>query len=271
MRFRGEIMRIFMHELKFNVRSTLIWSGTMVFLIYAGMMKYGAFEKTGESVNEIFAQMPPFMLKVLGMDNGGDLTSIAVFYSIFYLYFVLLASVHALMTGAIVIGKEERDKTADFLLVKPITRTQIVLEKVGATLIHILFLNLVTLVVSYLAVMPYAKGVNYFSDILLVCLGLLFVQVLFFGLGICLGGAIHRSKTATSLGGSIILATFMLKVLIDLNKDLDALRFLTPFSYFTGDALMIKNQIDGPLATLALVAGLVLMATGLLRFNTRDV
>jgi len=243
----------------------------MVFLIYAGMMKYGAFEKTGESVNEIFAQMPPALLKVLGMDGGGDLTSVAVFYSIFYLYFVLLAAVHALMTGAIIIGKEERDKTAEFLLVKPITRFQITTEKTLAAFAHVLAINLVTLVISVVAVMPYAKGVNYFSDIVMVCIGLFFVQLLFFGLGICLGGALHRSKTATGLGGGIILTTFMLKVLIDLNKDLEGLTILTPFSYFSGDALMLKNELDLALAAVATIAGLTLIAIGYWRFNIRDI
>lgn len=264
-------MKLFFYELKANVRPTLVWSGTMVFLIYAGMMKYGAFEKTGESVNEIFSQMPPFLLKILGMDAGGDLTSVAVFYSIFYLYFILLTAVHALMTGAIIIGKEERDKTAEFLLVKPITRLQIVSQKLAAAMVHILILNLVTLFVSWVAVAPYSKGVDYFSDIVFVCMGLGLVQLLFFGLGSCLGGAIHRSKTATGIGGGIILATFMLKVLIDLNKDLADIKVLTPFSYFSGNDLMLKNDLDTGLAVVCVVAGLVLMVIGYWRYQMRDI
>lgn len=264
-------MKLFMQELKVNVRPSIIWSLTMVFLVYSGMMKYGAFEKTGESVNEIFAQMPPALMTIMGMESGADLTSVAVFYSIFYLYFVLLAAVHALMTGAIIVGKEERDKTAEFLLVKPITRFQILVEKILAALVHVLLLNLVTLVSSFIAVNPYAKGINYFSDIVLVCAGLFLVQVIFFGLGICLGGAIHRSKTATGIGGGIILATFMIKVLIDLNKDLVNLKVLTPFSYFTGESLMLKNELDLTLAGLAIVAGIALSAIGIWRFKVRDI
>lgn len=264
-------MKLFMQELKVNVRPTLVWSATMVFLIYAGMMKYGAFEKTGESVNEIFAQMPPFLLKVLGMGDGGDLTSVAVFYSIFYLYFILLLAVHALMTGAIIIGKEERDKTAEFLLVKPITRLQIVLEKLAAGLIHVAALNVVTYGVSLAAVAPYARGENHVVDIAYVCMGLALVQLLFYGLGICLGGAIHRSKTATGLGGGIILTTFMIKVLLDLNKDLVDLKILSPFSYFSGNSLMLKNEIDTALAITCVALGLVFMAAGYFGYQRRDI
>ena len=40
-----------------------------------------------------------------------------------------MATVHAAMLGADIISKEERDKTAEFLFVKPISRNKIIISK----------------------------------------------------------------------------------------------------------------------------------------------
>ena len=80
-------MNIYWRELKAGTKSFLIWSATMVFLVAAGMLKYSAFAKTGESVNELFNSMPPGLLQAMGIPPGADFSSIGIFYSIFFLYF----------------------------------------------------------------------------------------------------------------------------------------------------------------------------------------
>ena len=43
-------MNIVKRELKAHLKSLLIWCGSMVFLIYAGMIKYSAFSETGHVI-----------------------------------------------------------------------------------------------------------------------------------------------------------------------------------------------------------------------------
>ena len=81
-------MNIYLRELKAHYRSFLVWSATMIFLVAAGMMKYSAFAKTGESVNALFKTMPAALMEVMGIEAGLDLSSVGVFYSIFFLYFL---------------------------------------------------------------------------------------------------------------------------------------------------------------------------------------
>jgi ABC-2 type transport system permease protein len=253
-------MNIFLRELRANTKSFLVWSGTMIFLIFGGMMKYSAFAKTGQSINEMFNQLPAGLMKVLGIEPGQDLTSVGVFYSIFFLYFLLLMSVHSTMLGASIIAKEERDKTADFLLVKPIRRHQAVTAKILAALVMVVLFNLVTFTVSAIAVQPYNQtGISLTGPIFTLCSTLLVVQILFLGVGLCLGAWAHNAEKASGLATTFILSTFILKVLIDLKDDISFLEFLTPFRYFKSYSVMFEHDI--PIGYIAL--SLIIAAAGI--------
>ncbi len=264
-------MTILKHELKANFKSLLIWSGSMAFMVFAGIMKYSAFAKTGDAVNEIFASMPPMMLKVFGVDLIDDLTSLSGFYSIFFLYFMLIAAVHSAMLGTLIISKEERDKTADFLLVKPITRSYIITWKIIAAFINILVLNLVTFLVSVFATAPYVTGEPIYTDIAFVCIGLFLFQLLFLGIGLLLAGLFNRSKVGTGIGTALILSTFSLKVLIDLNKDVDFLTALTPFRYFSARDMMFDHQLEVGYVILALALTALCTFATYYFYNRRDI
>ena len=254
-------MNLLRRELKANLKSLLIWSGVMAALIYMGMIKYSAFAKTGVAVNEFFDQLPEPLMMILGIVPGTDLTTVAVFYSIFFLYFLLLAAVHATMLGTIIIAKEERDKTADFLFVKPIKRHHAIMIKVIAAMINITILNLVTFIVSIISTAPHTEESSLTQQILFVMIGLYLVQFIFLGLGLLFGAIAKRSKEGTAIGAAIILGTFLLKVLIDLRQNLDGLDFLTPFRYFKPNELMFENHVD--LVYTILAVAIFILTTGL--------
>lgn len=264
-------MNIFLRELRAHLRSFLIWSGTMVFLIAAGMMKYGAFQKTGEAVNEIFAALPEGLAAVMGMDPGMDLTSVGVFYSIFYLYFLLLMSVHGTMLGASIIAKEERDKTADFLFVKPLPRRRAITAKIAAALVQVILYNLVTCTASILFTEPLnTTGTPLTGPIFRLMGILLAVQILFLGIGLFLGASARSAERASGFGTAVILGTFLLKVLVDLNGDYDWLRFLTPFCYFDSYEILFDGTFAASYLILCLTAAVLGIAGTYACYRRRD-
>ncbi|MDD4081330.1 MAG: ABC transporter permease subunit [Eubacteriales bacterium] len=251
-------MNIYRRELKANTRSFLVWSATMVFLIFAGMMKYDAFAKTGESVNQLFAALPAGLMKVMGIAPGMDLNSIGVFYSVFYPYFLLLTSAHGCLLGANIIAKEERDRTADFLLVKPIRRYQAVTAKVLAAGTFMVLFNLVTSLTSIAVVAPMnTSGSSLTGPILWVSLALLITQVLFLSAGLFLGAWAKNASRASGIATAVILGTFIFKMVIDLSDGIEWLSFLTPFLYF--DSLKVMYEHEFRLPYLLLSGGMVVL------------
>ncbi|HZW49778.1 MAG TPA: ABC transporter permease subunit [Bacillota bacterium] len=263
-------MNIFIREMKTNAKSLLIWCFSMIFLIYAGLLKYSAFAKTGDAIMQFMAQIPDSMKVIMGIMEGADLTSVAVFYSIFFLYFILLATVHSSMLGALIIAKEERDKTADFLYVKPITRKYAITCKIAAAVVNILILNLVTFAASAFFVEQYNTGTPLTYPVFLICVALFLIQLIFLGLGLLLGALAKNAKSATSIVSSIILVTFILKVIIDLNSDLGFLRSFSPFLYFNANTVMFQKQIDPAFGLLSIALTLLCAAGTYFFFNRRD-
>lgn len=249
-------MNIVIRELRANLKPLIIWSLSMAFLVFAGMVKYSGFSEAGQSVNELFAQMPPSILKVFSME-GLDLTQISAFYALFYLYFLLLGGIHASMLGATIISKEERDKTADFLFVKPILRRKIITSKIIAACINVIILNIVTCISSVFFISMYNKGDSINTEVYRLMVALWIIQMVFLSLGFCLSALVKTSKRATSLSTLVLLSMFMLSIAIDLNKDLDKLSFLTPFKYFKTSEIMYHGAYS--LGYIFLSIGIVII------------
>jgi ABC-2 type transport system permease protein len=265
-------MNIYLRELKANYKSFLVWSATMVFLIFAGMMKYSAFAKTGESINAMFAAMPAGLMKVFGVEPGMDLNSIGVFYSIFFLYFLLLTSVNSCLLGAGIMAKEERDKTADFLLVKPIKRHQAVTAKIMAALTFVILFNLVTFVTSVIAVGQFnTTGQSLNGPIFYLTIALLIIQIVFLSLGLFLGSWSRNAARASGLATAVILSTFILKTVIDLSSGIDYLGYLTPFRYFDSLKVMYEHQMRLPYLLLSGGLAAAFTAGTYFCFQKRDI
>ena len=169
-------MNIVKRELKANRKSLLLWSIGVLFMVGVGMGKYAGMNGTGETMNELMAEMPKSLQAIMG-SGGFDLSTAIGYYGLLFLYLVIMATIHAVMLGANIIAKEERDKTAEFLLVKPISREKVITAKLLASLINLLVFNFVTLVSSFIFVRQFSQGQEVLRDIGLLMFGMLIMQL----------------------------------------------------------------------------------------------
>ncbi len=203
----------------------------MIFLIYMGMLKYTGFAGAGESVTDLFDQIPAGVKSILGIGEL-DVTTIAGYYAVFYLYFMLLAGAHAIMLGAIIISKEERDKTGDFLFSRPVSRSRIITSKLIAALLNIIVFNLTTLFASLVFINIYHKGPAITDIIIQLMVSLFILQLIFMVVGTGIASVTKNIKRATSISAGILLTTFLISAAIDLYDKIAFLKFITPFQYF---------------------------------------
>ncbi|MDP4120356.1 MAG: ABC transporter permease subunit, partial [Bacillota bacterium] len=127
-------MNIIKRELRSNRKSLIIWAIVMFFMAYACMNKYSAGNAIPGGFNELMKTLPLGMQKMLGV-GVFDLSNPIDYYAICFPYLALLTCIQAVMLGASVISKEERDKTTEFLMVKPVSREQILTSKFIASFV----------------------------------------------------------------------------------------------------------------------------------------
>jgi ABC-2 type transport system permease protein len=143
----------------------------MFLFIAASMVKYSAMATSQQATSDIFNQLPLGLQAVFGVGQL-DFSKASGFYGMIFPYLLLMAAIHASMLGAVILSKEERDRTSEFLFVKPATRTQVVTSKLLAALSCVVLLNLVTWASSAWLVGYFGKGEAVGGAIAMLMLGL---------------------------------------------------------------------------------------------------
>lgn len=236
-------MNIFLREMKAHTKSLIIWSFGVFFMVASSMIKYEGLSQSGQSMNEILAQMPKSLQSIMGT-GGFDITKISGYYGVVFLYLVLMATIHAAMMGASIISKEERDKTSEFIFVKPVSRDKIITSKLSAALANIIILNIITLVSSITMVKYYGKGEDINNDILKLMIGMFVLQIVFLLIGTAISALSKRPKISISITTGILLVMFILSIAIDINSNLEPLKYFTLFKYFEAKSLMFGGEFQ---------------------------
>lgn len=263
-------MNVLKRELKSNLKSLIIWNIGMVVLIYTGMMKYKGYANTGREINELFDSFPSVFKSIFNLE-GISMSSITGFYSLFFIYFTLLTGAHAVMIGAILISKEERDKTADFLFAKPVSRFKIITAKLIAGFVNILVLNLTTLATSLIVLGENnSKNEPYAMFIVRLMLAMIIFQLLYYSAGLLISSLAKTSRQATSISTFILLITFILSIAIDLNENIDWLKYLTPFKYFQANKILATGSIKPGFILLSVVITIIFILLTYKKVQKRD-
>jgi ABC-2 type transport system permease protein len=173
----------------------------------------------------------------LSVENIG---SILGYYSYIFLYISLIGAIQAMNLGLSLISKELREKTADFLLTKPVTRTQIMTYKLlsavtSLVITNIFYLVTATIMASWVETKEYSTKV-----FLLLSLTLFFLQLIFLALGFIVSVMLPKIKAVLSISLGTVFAFFIMGALVSTTGD-QTLRYLTPFKYFDF-AYIVQNS-----------------------------
>lgn len=262
-------MNIYRREMKAHSKSLLIWSIGVLFLIGVGMAEYAGYENTGQSVNDFIAQMPLALQSTLGM-GAFDLSTAIGFFGTLSLYLFVMVAIHSALIGANIIAKEEQDKTAEFLFVKPISRGKVITQKVLAALTNLVILNVVATISSVLVVGYYSKGEDVAGSIINLMIGMFILQVIYLFIGTGIAALSKHPKKAGTISAAILLFTFFLSILIDINSNLENIKYFTPFKYFEAKNLMFDAGFDLVYVLLSFVIILLFAIATYVFYRKRD-
>lgn len=262
-------MNIFIIEMKAHRKSLILWSIGMILMIASGMGKFSYYVASGQSITELISTIPKTLRAILGFGNF-DVTKASGFYGMLYLYLLIMATIHASMLGANIISKEERDKTAEFLMVKPVSRNKIITAKLLAALLNVLILNIVTLASSVAIVGKYSSGEAVTGDIQILMAGMFILQLLFLFIGTGIASVSKNPKTSASIATSVLLVAFILSVAADMNSKLENLKYITPFKYFDASNLMQSGGLEPVFVILSFVIIAALICVTYVFYKKRD-
>lgn len=143
---------IFLKEWKRYRLSLAGWSAVLILLIVLTMVFYPTIAENAGQLDSLLKS--PVIAGMMEMFAGGadafSFTDILGFYATKNITFImLLGSIYSMILASTILSREENEKTADFLLTRPVTRTEVFTAKAGVWLTVILVLNIALTVTGY--------------------------------------------------------------------------------------------------------------------------
>lgn len=261
-------MNIFIRELRANLKSLIIWSVIIVLFTVVGAAKFSAYANNPEML-KILDTFPKAMLDALEL-RAFNLTTVTGFYGIMAVYFGLMGAIAAGLWGTDIISKEERDKTVEFSLVLPVSRSRVITAKTLAALVNCIVFVLVTWGISLVAARSYTPDPGFYGFLRLEMIAMFLVELIFLAIGIMLGAVMKQYRLSGTLVVAIILVTYFFSIITVMQKNLDFLKYLSPFKYFDAATFVTSHQLGGTFLLLTFGIIVVCMVVAYLGYNRRD-
>lgn len=265
---KGVKMNIFRHEMKSTQRSLLVWSISMALLVFSGMGKFSAYTAGGEN-SDIFVNMPHTIKALFGF-AAFDIQTLGGFYAFLFTYLAIAMAIHAVLLGNSIVIKEERDKTTEFLMTKPVSRKVILTAKLFCAGTNLIILNTVTLISSLIIVASYDEGSDLTAIILWLMVSMLLLQVMFTALGTLLASVAREAKTTGSIASGIVIAAYFIAKITDLSDSLYFLKILSPFKYFSYQEILEGKGLNIIIIILTLLFSILLLLYTYKFYSKRD-
>lgn len=260
-------MTLFLHELKRGRLSLIIWAAAVSFLLSVSVLIYPEMKGEMEGMTDIFANMGSFT-DAFGMDqlNFGE----------FMGYFAvecgnqlgLGGAMFAAIMGASVLSREERDKTAEFLLTHPVSRFRIVLCKYFALLLQVVIF---TAGISGSALLSaFIIGEEFdLGAILLLFLSYLLLQIQISSVTFGISAFMRKGGIAVGLG--VGLGFYFLGILSNLTEELEFLKFFTPFAYTDGGKIVNDLVIEPKYLAVGGIFTALGVAVAFIKYCKKDI
>lgn len=223
-------MNIFVQELKNSAASMIYWTLAITLFVFIFMFMYPPISQDAAILEKIFDSFPLEIRQALGISML-NLSQLLGFYGFIFIYVLLIGSIYAMKSGISILSEEIRSRTADFLLVKPVSRTTIVSAKALTVLFHLVVQNILFILFSFWIVRSYDPASFDTGIFLLINLSLFQVQLFFAAMGLFLSVIIKKIKTVLPITLGVVFAFFIIQMI---NQSLNdpKLAYVTPFSYF---------------------------------------
>jgi ABC-2 type transport system permease protein len=200
------------------------------------MSVFPTFIENQSKVMGMMSLVPKSALEFKGISNIADLMSALGFYAANnIIYMMVLGSIFSIVLSTNILLKEEYNKTAEYLLTRPLTRKDIFLSKLSAVLLQVLLLNLITASVGFISMEIIQKGEINLQAFFILSTYTLLLNLFFGALGIFISTLVKKPKPITTVGIGLVLFLYFLFTLSKLTESISKIGYISPFKFVRTD------------------------------------
>ena len=263
-------MNIYKHEFKMSFRSVIIWSMAIIVLMFIMMSMFSGLAADAELMNEMMAEFPDELLAAFGM-TGLDMSTVLGFYSFIFLFCQICLAIQASNYGFSLVSIEEREKTADFLLAKPVGRSKILTSKLLSAGTSLAITNIVVWITTLVTINLFRDGRAYDTTaLLLLLLSIAIFQLFFLSVGMLISLLVKRVRNVTPFSMALVFGMYLLNAFGNM-LGADTLEIITPFNHFNANYIITNAAYDLPLVLLSVTIIIISIVGSYTLYGRRNI
>lgn len=263
-------------QLKLNTKSTLIWTSLLVGFIVLFMAVYPSManESMQLLIDGKLEGLPPALLSIVGFDSIPDFTDIRVYYGYIMQYMNIALAIFSLSLGLSSFLQEEIDKTIEFLFAQPISRKELILDKLKANTLIVVTVVTMIILAGTLSFYLYKPNdiqlISLLKDSLPLFLSYYVIAFIFLLLGSGLSLLLKPGSKAVSVSMAIVFSSYFIGIMSEMTEVLLPLKSLSLLhGLFPAD--LYANDFGGYSVFIWTIISISFFVFGFKKFFTRDI
>jgi ABC-2 type transport system permease protein len=229
---------------------------------YFSLLDPSAFEQVAQS-------LPPAMLDAFGMESIGSISG-WLGGQIYTFLWLLGLGIYFAYTSAGLIASDIESDRMDLLLSFPMSRSQLLIEKVAALCLPLITVNVIVGGVTYATVASIGETIDPVSLVMTHLLSIPYLLVCA-AIGLVLSVMVDRAAVAQRAAIGLIFVLWLVESAVGAAEDFAWIQNLSPTHYYSPTPVLIDGSYELIDAGILIVAFLGLLIVSQVLFYRRDI
>ena len=261
---------MFKRELKINLKSFIIWTSILiglflvVFLVYPSIVNS---ENMG-MMDEMMKMFPEEMLKAFNMDISSIDSAFGWLKTEGFVFVLLITGIYSGILGSNILLKEENDKTIEYLNSVPVTRKNIVFNKIICGIFYIILMILVIGIFNFIGLSlsgEFAKKLY-----LLLSITPLFSSIVIFAVCLFLSTFTHKTKKTIGISLGIVFVSYFLNIISEITTETEFLKYISIFTLADIRNVILNVSINPLMVVLTIIITALFMILTIVHYEKKE-
>lgn len=261
---------MFKREMKINLKSFIIWTSILiglflvVFLVYPSIIS----SENIEMIDEMMKMFPEEMLKAFNMDLSKIDSAFGWLKTEGFVFVLLITGIYSGILGSNILLKEESDKTIEYLNSVPVTRKDILLNKILCGIIYIILMVIIVGIFNFIGLSLSGD----FDNKLYILLSItpIFSSIVIFSVCLFLSTFTHKTKKTLGISLGIVFASYFLNIISELGESTKALKYISIFTLSDIRNVISNVSINLFMVGLSISITLIFMILTYIRYKKKE-
>ena len=261
---------MFKRELKINLKSFIIWTSILiglfllVFLIYPSIVN----SENMEMIDEMVKVFPEEMLKAFNMDIAKIDSAFGWLKTEGFVFVLLITGIYSGILGSNILLKEESDKTIEYLNSVPVTRKNIVINKILCGLLYIILMIAIIGIFNFIGLS--LSGEFERKSYILLSITPIFSSIVIFAICLFLSTFTHKTKKTLGISLGIVFASYFLNIISEMGESTEFLKYISIFTLADIRNVIVNVSINPVMIVLAIIITAIFMDLTIIHYEKKE-